>query len=608
MEKTQIYTAEIVLEIFKKIKDQDCIDLGLNPRWSRPEWMIITVLPVPPPAVRPSIHTDAFARQEDDLTNKLAEVVKYNSNLQKQIQTAAPSQIIKEFTNLVQYHIATFMNNEVQGLPTAKSRSGRAIKSIRQRLKGKEGRIRGNLMGKRVDFSARTVITADPNLSIDEVGVPRSIALNLTYPEIVTPLNIDRMRELVENGPNIYPGAKYIVREDGSRIDLRYVVKKSETHLEYGYKVERHLQDGDIIVFNRQPSLHKMSMMGHKIRIMPYSTFRLNLSVTTPYNADFDGDEMNLHVPQTLETKAEIAELIMVPKQIVSPQSNRPVMGIVQDTLLGCRLFTKRDTFLERDVVMNILMWLSDSEKIGKIPIPAILLPKALWTGKQIFSMIIPSVNLRGVSNGQPDDEKSPISPTDTSVLIEQGQVVMGIVDKKIVGNAHGSLIHVIQNEFGPEATKKFLNECQLLINSWLLTQAFTIGIGDTIADANTNQSIKATIAKAKKDVMDLILSAQKNELEPQPGQTIIESFESAVNKALNNATQNAGSSATKSLSESNNIKAMVLAGSKGSSINISQIIACVGQQNVEGKRIPFNFNGRTLPHFTKDDNGPESR
>ena len=155
------------------------------------------------------------------------------------------------------------------------------------------------------------------------------------------------MRELVSNGPQEYPGAKYVIRDNGERRDLRFGESK-DVFLQYGYKVERHIQNGDYIVFNRQPSLHKMSMMGHKVRIMPYSTFRLNLSVTTPYNADFDGDEMNMHVAQTIESRAEIAELMMVPKCIVSPQANSPVIGLVQDTLLGSKLFTRRDTFIER--------------------------------------------------------------------------------------------------------------------------------------------------------------------------------------------------------------------------------------------------------------------
>jgi DNA-directed RNA polymerase II subunit RPB1 len=243
--------------------------------------------------------------------------------------SGAPQQLINDHINLLQYHIGSYMNNNVPNLPKSLQKSGRTIKSLKERLQGKEGRVRGNLMGKRVDFSARTVITPDPNIKLDEIGVPWSIALNLTYPEIVSPYNQSILTKIVQNGPYFHPGAKYIIRNDGSRIDLRYVKKISDIKLETGFQVERHLQDGDVVLFNRQPSLHKMSMMGHIIKIMHYSTFRMNLSATSPYNADFDGDEMNLHLPQTIEAKTELLNLLMVPKCIISQQGNKPVMGIV---------------------------------------------------------------------------------------------------------------------------------------------------------------------------------------------------------------------------------------------------------------------------------------
>ncbi|KMZ61970.1 DNA-directed RNA polymerase [Zostera marina] len=546
----------------------------------------------------------------DDLTHQLAMIIRHNENLRKQEKNGAPTHIINEFAQLLQFHIATYFDNELPGQPRATQRSGRPIKSICNRLKAKEGRIRGNLMGKRVDFSARTVITPDPIINIDELGVPWSIALNLTFPETVTPYNIERMKEYVAYGSHPPPGktgAKYIIRDDGQRLDLRYIRKSIDQHLEVGYKVERHLIDGDIVLFNRQPSLHKMSIMGHRIKIMPYSTFRLNLSVTAPYNADFDGDEMNMHVPQSYETKAEAMELMMVPSCVVSPQSNRPVMGIVQDTLLACRKLTKRDTFIEKDVFMNILMWWDDFE--GDIVWPAIIKPKPLWTGKQVFNLIIPEqINLIRYSAWHQETEVGFMTPGDTQVRIERGEMISGTLCKKTLGTSTGSLIHVIWEEVGPDASRKFLGHTQRLVNYWLLQQGFSIGIGDTIADSSTMEKINDTILKAKTTVNSLIKQYQDGELEAEPGRTMSETFENRVNQVLNKARDDAGSSAQKSLSESNNLKAMVTAGSKGSFINISQMTACVGQQNVEGKRIPYGFINRTLPHFLKDDSGPESR
>ncbi|KAE8693465.1 DNA-directed RNA polymerase II subunit RPB1 [Hibiscus syriacus] len=525
VERKQTLTAERVLNVLKRISDEDCQLLGLNPKYARPDWMILQVLPIPPPP--------------DDLTHALAMIIRHNENLRRQERNGSPAHIISEFAQLLQFHVATYFDNELPGLPRATQRSGRPIKSICSRLKAKEGRIRGNLMGKRVDFSARTVITPDPNINIDQLGVPWSIALNLTYPETVTPYNIERLKELVEYGPHPPPGktgAKYIIRDDGQRLDLRYLKKSSDHHLEL-----------------------------------------------------------------------EVAELMMVPKCIVSPQSNRPVMGIVQDTLLGCRKITKRDTFIEKDVFMNILMWWEDFD--GKVPAPTIVKPRPIWTGKQVFNLIIPKqINLMRTSAWHSESETGFITPGDTQVRIEKGEVLSGTLCKKTLGSSAGSLIHVIWEEVGPDAARKFLGHTQWLVNYWLLQNAFSMGIGDTIADSATMEKINETISKAKEDVKQLIIKAQNKDLEPEPGRTMMESFENKVNQVLNKARDDAGNSAQKSLSESNNLKAMVTAGSKGSFINISQMTACVGQQNVEGKRIPYGFVDRTLPHFTKDDFGPESR
>uniref|UniRef100_H3AVP5 DNA-directed RNA polymerase subunit n=1 Tax=Latimeria chalumnae TaxID=7897 RepID=H3AVP5_LATCH len=610
-EKKILLNPERVHEIFKRISDEECIILGMDPKFARPEWMIVTVLPVPPLSVRPAVVMQGSARNQDDLTHKLADIVKINNQLRRNEQNGAAAHVIAEDVKLLQFHVATMVDNELPGLPRAMQKSGRPLKSLKQRLKGKEGRVRGNLMGKRVDFSARTVITPDPNLSIDQVGVPRSIAANMTFPEIVTPFNIDRLQELVRRGNNQYPGAKYIVRDNGDRIDLRFHPKPSDLHLQIGYKVERHMCDGDIVIFNRQPTLHKMSMMGHKVRILPWSTFRLNLSVTTPYNADFDGDEMNLHLPQSLETRAEIQELAMVPRMIVTPQSNRPVMGIVQDTLTAVRKFTKRDVFMDRGEVMNLLMFLSTWD--GKVPQPAILKPRPFWTGKQIFSLIIPGhINCIRTHSTHPDDEDNGpykhISPGDTKVVVENGELIMGILCKKSLGTSAGSLVHISYLEMGHDVTRLFYSNIQTVINNWLLIEGHTIGIGDSIADAKTYQDIQNTIKKAKQDVIEVIEKAHNNELEPTPGNTLRQTFENQVNRILNDARDKTGSSAQKSLSEYNNFKSMVVSGAKGSKINISQVIAVVGQQNVEGKRIPFGFKHRTLPHFIKDDYGPESR
>lgn len=318
-DRKQILYADECFEVLRKIRDEDLQLMGFNKDQGRPEWMIIKNLAVAPPPVRPSVAMPSGYRCEDDLTYAYQQIIKMNNVLRSHIEKGTNQSTINEILAQLQYLVATLMDNDICGQPKQKHKSGKQLKSIRARLKGKEGRLRGNLMGKRVDFSSRTVITPDPNLQLDELGVPLDIATNLTFPETVTMANYDEMKKLIQNGPQCWPGAKYIIRHDERQIDLSALRNRSDAHIEVGYKVERHLRDGDYVIFNRQPSLHKMSIMGHRVKILPYSTFRMNLSVTSPYNADFDGDEMNMHVPQGYETIAEIKELMSVPKQIMNP-------------------------------------------------------------------------------------------------------------------------------------------------------------------------------------------------------------------------------------------------------------------------------------------------
>ncbi|KAF2859324.1 putative DNA-dependent RNA polymerase II largest subunit [Piedraia hortae CBS 480.64] len=603
----RVLSPQMVMNIFRNISDADLLRLGLNPNYARPEWMIITVLAVPPPCVRPSVSMDgssAGGRSEDDLTYKLSDIIRANSNVRKCEQEGTADHVTAEFLQLLQYHVATYMDNDIKYLPAALQKSGRPIKSIRARLKSKEGRLRGNLMGKRVDFSARTVITGDPNLSLDEVGVPQSIARELTFPEKVNAYNIHKLQELVRAGPSMQDGAKYVIRDDGTRIDLKL---SKEIQIQYGWTVERHLQDGDYIIFNRQPSLHKESMMAHRVRIMPYSTFRLNLSVTSPYNADFDGDEMNLHVPQSHETRAEAMQLCAVPKNIVSPQKNGPLMGIVQDSMAGIYMMTRRDVLLDATAAQSILMWVPGWD--GVMPPPAIFKPTPRWTGKQLVSMALPA----GLNLQRYDDEPTPWIPVREAkgLLIQNGELVMGRMVKKIVGASQGGVVHYIFNDKGddgPSATVAFFDAAQRIVCNWLVHNGFSVGIGDTVPDSQMAEEIEHAIQVQKDDLTELVDQVQNNDLETLPGMTIRETFESKAKSFLDNARNNAGDIAFRGMKDCNNVGTMVHSGSKGSTTNVSQMTAAVGQQSLEGRRLPFGFRYRTLPHFPKDDYSPASR
>lgn len=281
---------EYVLRLFRRITDEDVDFMGLSRFWCRPDWMICTILPIPPPQVRPSVIQENNQRSEDDLTHKLFEIIKANNTLRQKIENNALRETIDEFTEVLQYHIFTLVDNQIPGVSPSAQRSGRPLKSIQQRLGSKEGRIRFNIQGKRVEFSARSVITPDPNLSIAEIGVPMKIAMNLTIPEKVTIYNRKQLYKYVQNGADVYPGAKTVMRPDGRMISLRYMNRK-EVVLHLGDIVNRHLMDGDILLFNRQPTLHRMSMMGHRVKVLPFNTFRLNVMVTAPYNADGKGNK-----------------------------------------------------------------------------------------------------------------------------------------------------------------------------------------------------------------------------------------------------------------------------------------------------------------------------
>lgn len=287
-------TPEMLIHLFAEIPREDCYAFGFSENWCLPHWLITNVLPVSPPAVRPSVRQYNNQRMEDDLTQKYIDIIKYNNILKKKLHSGSSKDTIGYYFMCLQFHVATLIDNESQSKTAVTRASNRPLRTYKQRLHSKEGRVRGNLMGKRVDFSARSVITPDPNISIDQLGVPLKIATNLSFPEKVNQFNYHKLYKLVLNGSNNYPGVKKIKKKmDGKTFTLEFSddpkkLKEIADNLEEGDIVHRHLMDGDPVLFNRQPSLHKMSMMAHKVVVMDHSTFRLNVTVTTPYNADFD--------------------------------------------------------------------------------------------------------------------------------------------------------------------------------------------------------------------------------------------------------------------------------------------------------------------------------
>jgi DNA-directed RNA polymerase II subunit RPB1 len=595
---------EYVQRLFRRITDEDVSFMGLNPRWCRPDWMICSVLAIPPPQVRPSVVQENNQRSEDDLTHKLFEIIKTNKMLLTKMEAEGSKTnkgYIDELTNVLQYHIATLVDNQIPGVAPSAQRGGRPLKSIQQRLGSKEGRIRYNLQGKRVEFSARSVITPDPNISIAELGVPIKIAMNLTVPERVTDYNRDKIYKLVQNGSAIYPGAKTLVRADGRMISLAHVNTK-EIVLYNGDLVNRHLMDGDMVLFNRQPTLHRMSMMGHRVRVLPYNTFRLNVSVTSPYNADFDGDEMNAHIPQSSEAIQELQDIAAVPYQMISPRHQKPVIKVVQDALLGSYRITKQGEKFTRREYMNLMMW--NKRFDGQLPQPEILNGSTRWSGQQVLSMLFPPMNT-DLKNKFYDDDPS----QDNMVKVRDGMIQPGgIVDDDVLNKTGVGVVHTTYNDFGAMAAVDLLDSVQSTIEAYLVMSGFSVGLSDLVADDKTLATMNEIVQKRKKDIDEIVLQVHMDLFDNSTGKTNQDEFESQVFGKLNKAIEELGKLGQQALAQENRMISMLKAGSKGSTINVSQMVACVGQQNIEGRRIPYGFTDRTLPHYKKFDDGAEAR
>jgi DNA-directed RNA polymerase II subunit RPB1 len=596
---TMKLTAEIVLKIFKRISDEDVEFMGFSATWSRPDWMICQVLPVAPPAVRPSVKMDANQRSEDYLTHIYGHIIKTNKDLMERINANASQYIIDNLTMVLQYFVAMIVNNKVKGAVPVAHRTGRPLQCITGRLNSKNGRIRGNLMGKRVDFSARSVITGDPNLSARQLGVPLRVAMCLTKPVVVNDRNRNFLIKLVQNGPEVYPGAKILEKKDGSNVSLRYVDRTS-IRLENGDIVHRHMMDGDAVLFNRQPSLHRMSMMCHIVKVMKRGdTFRMNVCDTKPYNADFDGDEMNMHMPQSELSETELRNLAAIPYQIISPSSNAPIIGIFQDSMLGSYQFTRQGVEFTPRQAMNILMGYSNIDMKE-------LRNKKKITNFDILSQITPPISLKYKTKLFDDAEDPNVS---NNVLeIHNGKYIRGQADKGVFASGTKGILNRICNDFGNMACSNYIDDLQQVITEYMKTSAYSVGVSDLVSDRKTTESVLQVISSKMNEVAELTDKIHLGILENNSGRTNAQEFEIQVGNILNDATSQTGKIGVKSLDESNRFVKIVKSGSKGSMLNISQMISCLGQQSVDGKRVPYGFDNRTLPHFKKFDDSPEAR
>ncbi|MEK6849033.1 MAG: DNA-directed RNA polymerase subunit A', partial [Nanoarchaeota archaeon] len=572
----------------EKIPDEDAIMFGMNPITARPEWMILTVLAVPPVTMRPSITLETGERSEDDLTHKMGDIVRINQRLFENINAGAPEIIIEDLWDLLQYHVTTFFDNDVAQLPPARHRSGQPLKTLTERIKSKEGRIRHNLAGKRTNFCARTVISPDPMIKINEVGVPKVVAMKVTIPEVVQPWNMAYLKNFIKNGPTAYPGANYVVRPDGKKKKITEETKEAALEeLQPGYVVERHMMDGDVVIFNRQPCLHRMSTMCHKVRVLPGRTLRLNPAVCAPYNADFDGDEMNLHVPQTEEARAEAEILMDVRTQIISPRFGLPVIGGIQEALSGAYALTKFGEFTREDAIQFLISIGVDT--YAKLP------NKKMVDGKDVFSTLMPDdFNYTGTSRSS------------EPVVVKNGKLTQGVIDENAIGGeGSGLLLRALHRQYGSHVSTDILHKMLKLSSDYLQRTGFSTLISDYDLPVAAQEQIESTMVETENEVQALIQQYHDGKLEAFPGRSVFETLELKILELLNKARNKAGQTVKEKSKMNTDTKIMVDSGARGNILQMSQISAVVGQQALRGSRITKGYKGRTLSCFTKGDLSP---
>jgi DNA-directed RNA polymerase subunit A' len=576
--KTRLFPTEI-REMLAAIPDEELIKIGINPRTARPEWAVLTIFLVPPVTIRPSIILETGERSEDDLTHKLSDIIRANQRLWENLNAGAPEVIIEDLWDLLQFHITTFFDNTVARIPPARHRSGQPLKTITERIRGKEGRIRKNLAGKRVNYSGRTVISPDPSININEVGIPYEIAKTVTVAETINELNIDYLKKMIEKGDE-YPGANYVIRPDGKRKKITPELKEEIiSEITPGYIVERHLQNGDVVLFNRHPSLHRGSLMAHYVRVLPGRTFRLHPAAAFPYNADFDGDEMNIHSPQTEEAKAETRVMLDVKKNLISPKNNTNMIGCLTDAITGNYLLGVGE--FSREYANQLLYRAGIDYQFSKKNI----------SGTEIFSKILPKIDF-----------------SNSVIKIKDGEVIKGIIDKTTFGVEEGELVKEIDKIKGREEAFESVQRAFNLGKNFLTDKGISLSLNDLDIEENIIQMTDDVVEKAIKKTDEIILEYKNKTLEIIPGKTIEQSREIRILKVLNEIRTKIGEIVKKEFPKENPVTHMINSGGGGNILNITQMACCVGQQDLEGRRIDFGYSNRTLSFFKKGDLSPKAK
>ncbi|MEI8363958.1 MAG: DNA-directed RNA polymerase subunit A' [archaeon] len=583
-----------------KIPDKDLFLFGYS-QTLKPQWFVLTTLPVPPVAIRPSLSLENVITAESDLTHMLLNIVRINTRLQENIVAGAPQIIVEDLWDLLQYNITTYFDNNTAGVPPAKHRSGRALNTLAQRLKGKKGRFRYNLIGKRVNAGARTTITPSTDIRIDELGVPEQVANTLTMPEKVTSWNKEYCKEQIDKG-----FVDYIITKNGRRKIINLANKQELMDgLEDGATIKRKLRDGDVVIFNRQPTLHRASIMGHKIKVLPGKTFRLNPIACPPYNADFDGDEMNLHCPQSEAAVAEINNLLMVDSQILSIRNGSPIIVPDHDIVSGGYLLTKKDTVFTKKEAMEMLY------SIGITELPAADVDRTKYSGKLIFSQILPKdlnieyynklfTVLRKVKGKVTQKD---VDKYDCYFKVEKGRLVSGVVDEKLY--APRNLIDVLVRHYDKRVAVEFYYNLSKLVFYTLSKKGLTIALDEYKTPDTLQDEIDTKVKKLIATTNGIIKKFETKSLPLIPGKNLAETFELEMIRAAGETKEEISNklleikfeemtSETK-IAYNNSTLIASIGGSRGKLGNVANIVALWGLVTVRSGRPKAGFSNRFL-------------
>ncbi|EJD01575.1 beta and beta-prime subunits of DNA dependent RNA-polymerase [Fomitiporia mediterranea MF3/22] len=524
---------------------------------------------------------------------------------------------------------------------------------VKQNLEKKEGLFRMNMMGKRVNYSARSVISPDVNIDTNEIGVPPVFARKLTFPEPVTEHNVHLMRELVTNGHHKYPGASIIELEDGTKQSLekmnveerralanQLLTPQNDLHGSskmglttktpaVNKKVYRHLRDGDVLILNRQPTLHKPSMMVHKARVLQgEKTIRMHYANCNSYNADFDGDEMNIHFPQNELARSEAMFIANTDNQYLVPTSGKPLRGLIQDHVVAGVWMTSRDTFFSREEYFQLLYGALRPEeqtdgRLRTLP-PTIWKPVPLWTGKQIISTILLNIT-PSAAQGLNLTSKAKVSgdlwgkgSEEGRVVVMDGELLCGILDKSQFGATDYGLVHSCYELYGADIAGRLLGILSRLLTKFLQHRAFTCRMDDLTLTALGDSQRRSLLQKGKNLGQE---GAEENfpSLATMPVSEKKGALRAFLRDVLRDDAKMAGldvtvkkklAGLTKSIADAcmphglsrkfphNHMQMMTQSGAKGSAVNAQQISCALGQQELEGRRVPVMISGKTLPSF----------